>query len=42
MLNNKLKLIAKVDPSKHLMTQPVLHNRISQWTILLSKFNLEL
>jgi len=41
MLKNKVQVIGKVDPLKHLMSQPIQHGWISQWMILLLEFHLE-
>ena len=36
VLNNNVKATTEVDPLKYLMAQPILHGKISLWTVLLS------
>lgn len=39
MLNNKTKLIAKIDPLKYLLSKAALTGRITKWVMLLGKFD---
>eukprot|EP01018_Ginkgo_biloba_P014826 Gb_24854 [translate_table: standard] len=41
MLNNKTKLIAKIDPLKYLLSKSTLTGRMAKWVMLLSKFDIE-
>lgn len=41
MLNNKNKLIAKIDPLKYLLSKVALTSRIEKWVMLLSEFFIE-
>eukprot|EP01018_Ginkgo_biloba_P033594 Gb_20371 [translate_table: standard] len=41
MLNNKAKLIAKIDPLKYLLSKSTLTGRMAKWVMLLSKFDIE-
>lgn len=41
MLNNKTKLIAKIDPLKYLLSKATLTGKTAKWVMLLSKFDIE-
>eukprot|EP01018_Ginkgo_biloba_P036371 Gb_12984 [translate_table: standard] len=41
MLNNKIKLIAKIDPLKFLLSKLALTGRMVKWVMFLSKFDIE-
>ena len=41
MLNNKTKLIVKIDPLKYLLSKSSLIGRIEKWVMLLSEFDIE-
>eukprot|EP01018_Ginkgo_biloba_P023210 Gb_34534 [translate_table: standard] len=41
MLNNKTKLIAKIDPLKYLLSKLALTHRMAKWVMLLSEFDIE-
>eukprot|EP01018_Ginkgo_biloba_P004487 Gb_07880 [translate_table: standard] len=41
MLNNKTKLIAKIDPLKYLLSKSALTGRMEKWVMLLSEFDIE-
>lgn len=41
MLNNKTKLIAKIDPLKYLLSKATLMGHLAKWVMLLSEFDIE-
>ena len=41
MLMHKVKLIAKIDPLKYLLSKTALTGRIAKWVMVLSEFNIE-
>eukprot|EP01018_Ginkgo_biloba_P036364 Gb_12987 [translate_table: standard] len=41
MLNNKTKLITKIDPLKYLLSKSTLTSRMAKWVMLLSEFDIE-
>eukprot|EP01018_Ginkgo_biloba_P024698 Gb_11643 [translate_table: standard] len=41
MLNNRTKLIAKIDPLKYLLSKSTLTSRMAKWVMLLSEFYIE-
>eukprot|EP01018_Ginkgo_biloba_P023038 Gb_17942 [translate_table: standard] len=41
MLNNKTRLIAKIDPLKYLLSKSTLTGRMAKWVMLLSEFDIE-
>eukprot|EP01018_Ginkgo_biloba_P041009 Gb_05884 [translate_table: standard] len=41
MLNNKTKLIAKIDPLKYILSKLALTGRMVKWVMLLSEFDIE-
>eukprot|EP01018_Ginkgo_biloba_P039365 Gb_08568 [translate_table: standard] len=41
MLNNKTKLVAKIDPLKYLLSKSALIGRMVKWAMLLSEFDIE-
>eukprot|EP01018_Ginkgo_biloba_P024701 Gb_11641 [translate_table: standard] len=41
MLSNKIKLIAKIDPLKYLLSKSTLTGRMAKWVMMFSKFDIE-
>eukprot|EP01018_Ginkgo_biloba_P009830 Gb_19959 [translate_table: standard] len=41
MLNNKTKLVAKIDPLKYLLSKSALTGQMAKWVMLLNEFDIE-
>ena len=41
LLTHKVKLIAKIDPLKYLLSKPTLTGRLTKWVMILSEFDIE-
>lgn len=41
MLIHSVKLIAKIDPLKYLLSKPTLMGRLTKWVMILSNFEIE-
>lgn len=41
MLANKIKLIAKIDPLKYLLSKEMLIGRMAKWVMILSQYDIE-